>query len=216
MKKERYFTQQNQSQKVTEWKEELSLVKHHRPFEISLEHALLIVLDMQNVFLDEISHAFVPSAPEIVPNIQNLINFFHKKDLPIIATQHSNSLDSTDPMNIWWKNSILNDSYPFLLTNLLKFPKSTIFLQKHQYSAFYRTSLESILKKKRIDFLVITGVMTHLCCETTARDAFMRGFRTFIAIDGTATYTEKFHLGSLRALSHGFSICGSYQELMKK
>jgi isochorismate hydrolase len=47
--------------------------------------------------------------------------------------------------------------------------------------------------------------MTHLCCETTARSAFVRGFEVFFTIDGTATYNQGFHLGTLVNLSHGFA-----------
>jgi len=52
----------------------------------------------------------------------------------------------------------------------------------------------------------VCGVMTHLCCETTARSAFIRGFKTYFTIDGTATYNEQFHMASLINLSHGFAI----------
>lgn len=48
--------------------------------------------------------------------------------------------------------------------------------------------------------------MTHLCCETTARSAFIRGFDVFFTIDGTATYNEDFHFGTLYNLAHGFAV----------
>jgi isochorismate hydrolase len=48
--------------------------------------------------------------------------------------------------------------------------------------------------------------MTHLCCETTARSAFIQGYVVFFVVDGTATYTESFHRGSLLSLSHGFAV----------
>jgi len=78
-------------------------------------------------------------------------------------------------------------------------------LRKSQYDAFHQTDLEEILIKKGISQLVVSGVMTHLCCETTARSAFMRGFEVFFLIDGTATYNQEFHLASLRNLAHGFA-----------
>ncbi len=48
--------------------------------------------------------------------------------------------------------------------------------------------------------------MTHLCCETTARAAFTRGYEVYFSIDGTATYNHEFHLGTLMNLAHGFAI----------
>jgi bifunctional isochorismate lyase/aryl carrier protein len=56
--------------------------------------------------------------------------------------------------------------------------------------------------------------MTHLCCETTARAAFTRGFQVFFPIDGSATYTREFHLATLRNLGHGFASLVTVQSLM--
>ncbi|MCP4152595.1 MAG: isochorismatase family protein, partial [bacterium] len=53
--------------------------------------------------------------------------------------------------------------------------------------------------------VIITGVMTHLCCETTARSAFVRNFEVYFTIDATATYNREFHKSTLLNLSHGFA-----------
>ena len=55
--------------------------------------------------------------------------------------------------------------------------------------------------------------MSHLCCETTSRDAFMKDFEVFFVVDANATYTEELHLGTLRAISHGFGRCISVEEI---
>ena len=89
-------------------------------------------------------------------------------------------------------------------------------IEKTQYDAFYQTALEDLLKEKGITQVVITGVMTHLCCETTARSAFMRGFTVFFPIDGTATYNEDFHRSTLLNLSHGFAIPALIEELAEE
>ena len=78
-------------------------------------------------------------------------------------------------------------------------------IEKSQYDAFHQTRLEEMLLERRISQVIVCGVMTHLCCETTARSAFMRGFEVFFAIDGTATYNEAFHRATLLNLAHGFA-----------
>ena len=90
-----------------------------------------------------------------------------------------------------------------------------IIITKHHYDAFYKTELEELLKEKKIEKLIITGVMTHLCCETTARSAFMRGFEVYFTIDGTATYNEDFHKASLLNLAHGFAYPVFVEEIIK-
>ena len=58
--------------------------------------------------------------------------------------------------------------------------------------------------------------MTHLCCETTARSAFVRGFDVFFLVDGTATYNIEFHMSSLLTLTHGFVHPVRFQEILDK
>jgi len=86
---------------------------------------------------------------------------------------------------------------------------------KSQYDAFYDTNLHEILRKNNIEQVIITGVMTHLCCETTARSAFIRGYNVFFPIDGTATYNEDFHNATLTNLAHGFANITLINNLMQ-
>ncbi|MHA1464558.1 MAG: isochorismatase family protein, partial [Candidatus Heimdallarchaeaceae archaeon] len=113
------------------------------------------------------------------------------------------------------KDNIKPDSDLSKITNLLN-KQSIEVIEKNQYSAFYETELENILKDNEIEQVIITGVMTHLCCETTARDAFMRGFEVFFVVDATATYSEELHLGTLRAISHGYGTCISSEEIINE
>jgi len=62
--------------------------------------------------------------------------------------------------------------------------------------------------------VLITGVMTHLCCETTAREAFVRDFKVFFAIDGTATKSDDLHVASLKTLTDGFAIPVTTEEVL--
>lgn len=62
-----------------------------------------------------------------------------------------------------------------------------LFLQKPRFGAFYDTDLELILHQREIDTVIIGGLATNVCCETTAREAAIRDFRVFFLSDGTAT-----------------------------
>jgi nicotinamidase-related amidase len=76
---------------------------------------------------------------------------------------------------------------------------------KHRYSAFYNTDLETILRCLQVEDIVISGIMTNMCCESTARDAYYRDYRVFFLADGTGSVTEEMHLASLLNLAFGFS-----------
>jgi isochorismate hydrolase len=215
MKKERYFTPetiQSKSQELLASVEEFRW--RHAGIRFRPAHTALLVLDLQEYFMQEKSHAFVPSALAILPGISELIAAFSAADCPVIATRHVNTPEDAGLMSKWWRDLINpQTAYSHNITPI-NHPKTT-YLNKPQYDAFLHTTLEDILRKQGVEQVVICGVMTHLCCETTARSAFMRGFEVFFTVDGTATYNEQLHRASLLTLSHGFAIPILIDELLR-
>ena len=199
--KSAYFTSTGIQRQAEDFLRTLAL---SRPREISWGKPGLLVLDMQEYFLHPESHAFVPSAPATIPGILALIEAFHLAEHPVIFTRHLNSDSNAGMMGTWWRDVITHDhQYAGLSKPILA--KANHVLEKTQYDAFLGTNLNEELHKDKVTDLVITGVMTHLCCETTARSGFMHGYRIWFTVDGTSTYNPEFHLASLRNLSHGFA-----------
>ena len=64
---------------------------------------------------------------------------------------------------------------------------SDVVLNKPRYGAFHGTDLAAILRSREVDTVVISGIATNICCETTAREAAQHDFRVFFLSDGTAT-----------------------------
>jgi len=180
-------------------------IKH--PFPFSYKDSALLVIDMQRFFLDKASHAYLPMSKAIIPKIQVLIDAYQSRKLPVIFTRHAiKKGENPGIMKRWWKDVIKDESNLSRIIEALKPVKNKDVLRKTRYSAFVGTNLEKILRNKGIKRLVITGVMTHLCCESTARDAFLRDFEVFFTVDATATENMDLHLSSLKTLSHGFAI----------
>jgi ureidoacrylate peracid hydrolase len=80
-----------------------------------------------------------------------------------------------------------------------------ILLDKPRFGAFHGTDLELILRSRGIDTLVITGIATNVCCETTAREAAVRDFRVLFLSDGTATFS----IGDLSAAALQKATCAT-------
>lgn len=206
MKREAYFTAETIREKSHAMLDTLaSLRARHTGIVFCRERSALLVLDMQEYFLRLISHAFIPSAPAILPNLQSLITNYRSSNLPIIFTRHVNTDADAAMMSRWWRDVIRTDSSDSAISAALD-TSAGVLIEKSQYDAFYRTRLEEVLRGRGVEQIVVTGVMTHLCCETTARSAFVRGFEVFFCVDGTATYTEELHRSSLLNLSHGFAV----------
>jgi nicotinamidase-related amidase len=77
--------------------------------------------------------------------------------------------------------------------------------EKRTYDAFHLTPLQGLLERRGVRAVIVGGVMTELCCETTARAAFCRGFDVFFLADGTGTDAASHHRATLRALEFGFA-----------
>jgi nicotinamidase-related amidase len=178
------------------------------------EESCLFVIDMQGYFLDERSHAFLPSAPAIVPRIQSLVEAYRRKEYPIVCTRHVNDRSNARMLARWWNDIITEDDEGSALIPAFQIEGSTL-ISKTQYDAFYQTPLEDLLQRHLVRQVVITGLMTHLCCETTARSAFVRGYEVIFGIDATATENEELHMAALSTLAHGFAIPVLVKELIK-
>ena len=199
-----YFTTENINNEAQEIAQLLSDYQNKRKSTFIPEKSALLILDLQSYFLEPSSHAFIPSAPAIVPGLKLLAQSYYAHNLPVIFTQHLNSKQDSGSMSRWWNDLItVEDSLSAIIPDF-DFSNRYV-LRKSQYDAFYKTYLEDKLTKLGISQVVISGVMTHLCCETTARSAFVRGFEIFFLIDGTATYNKEHHMAALLNLSHGFA-----------
>lgn len=210
--KETYFNPENVREKAEQMRHAANGGARGR-LQFDPNVSALLVLDMQRYFLDKVSHAYIPSAPAVVPNLVALTEAYRKRDLSVVFTRHVNDLTNAGMMVKWWSDLISGDNALSEIDNGLKM-RETELLDKSQYDAFHKTDLETRLKRQRITQVVITGVMTHLCCETTARSAFTRGFEVLFVVDGTATYNEDFHRATLLNLSHGFSDLALTEELL--
>jgi ureidoacrylate peracid hydrolase len=77
-------------------------------------------------------------------------------------------------------------------------------ITKHRYSGFFQTELDLVLRVHGIRSVVVTGVSTDVCVDTTVRDGFMRDYYMVIARDATAAYNEQDHEASLRCIERHF------------
>lgn len=203
--KTEYYTFSNISEQSQVFANQLLYQRgKHKNQKVLPRNVALLVIDMQGFFHNPDYHAFVPSMSAIIPGVKRLQEYFLAHNMPVFHTRHANTLLDSKQMLTWW--GVINKSTNSLVNIIPEITNSgAIIIKKTQYDAFWRTNLEELLLSKNIKQVIITGVMTHLCCETTARAAFTRGFEVFFTIDGTATYNPEFHFGTLYNLAHGFA-----------
>jgi len=207
--KSEYVTSRNLSSKTGRW---VSAIRPYlRPYRAETfpfypENAALILVDAQKYFFNHGSPAFLPAAPAILDNLAALKKAFSDRGCPVVWTRQASSAgDQTGMMGRWWKSILLEGDPLAEIVDQLRPDRPDSVVTKSRYSAFHETDLERRLRAWGIDRIVVAGVLTHLCCESTARDAFQRDFEVFIVPDATASRSEELHLGSLKALADGFA-----------
>jgi bifunctional isochorismate lyase / aryl carrier protein len=214
--KELYYTEASIAKQSRIFLEKIIPLRNKHVCELNPQELAVLVVDCQNFFFDGDSHAFIPSAQAIVPGIKKLQNYCFQNNISVIHTRHLNNKGNAQMMLKWWGNHLppADGMQTEIIAELAA--SQALVINKSQYDAFYNSTLDSILQSKGIKQLIITGVMTHLCCETTARVAFTRGYEVFLGIDTTATYNSQFHLGTLVNLAHGCAMPMLLDEILNK
>jgi ureidoacrylate peracid hydrolase len=173
----------------------------------------LIVVDMQNAFmLKGVAHALCEEAIEIVPNINRLADAVRRAGGTVVWIQ---TAAVPETLQSWSVNvemngperteqrfgSLADGSKGYELWADLDAKPDDLFVQKTRFSAFIQGSsnLEAVLRARGIDSVIITGTVTNVCCESTARDAMMRNFRTIMVTDANAANSDELHNASLSA-----------------
>jgi ureidoacrylate peracid hydrolase len=171
----------------------------------------LVVVDMQNGFMvPELGHAPCATAHEIVPNINRLAQAVRETGGAVIWIQTAYTEETLTSWSTLYgmmlpkgrerrKFSLTRQNKGYDIFPDLKIEKSDIIVEKMRYSAFIQGSsdIEQVLNSRGLDTVLITGTVTNVCCESTARDAMMRNYKTVMITDGNAANTDEDHNAAL-------------------
>jgi ureidoacrylate peracid hydrolase len=180
-----------------------------------------IVVDMQKYFMTDGEPGCTPPARDIVPNINRLaaemrsngglVVWIQTEAKPETPTDWANLYESYTPEAKAKRQANLGkNGSGFPLWDALKVEAGDETVIKTRYSAFIQGSsnLDEVLKKRGIDTILIGGTVTNVCCESTARDGMMLGYRTVMVADCNAATTQENQQSSLAGF---LSIFGDVQ-----
>jgi ureidoacrylate peracid hydrolase len=181
--------------------------------DIDPARSALVVVDMQNAFmLPGVAHALCPMAQQIVPNINRLAHTVRGTGgtvfwIKTTFTQESlrtwsTYFEMTSPQRVAKRIEALTaDGLGHELWSGLDVRPQDPIVEKNRFSAFIQGSsdLAAELRARGLDTILVTGTVTNVCCESTARDAMMLNFKTIMVTDGNAATTDEDHAASLIA-----------------
>jgi ureidoacrylate peracid hydrolase len=185
----------------------------HPHAELDPVRTALIVVDLQNGFMMEgVAHALCKAAADIVPNVNRLaaaVRLSGGKVFWIQNTHDEACMESWSHMHAMVRpdrreqrvRSMSPGTLGHQLWAGLEVQPEDVKLQKRRFSALIQGSsdLEARLRAGGFDTVLITGTVTNVCCESTARDAMMLNFRTIMVSDGNAAANDEEHNASLVA-----------------
>ncbi|NOQ21105.1 MAG: isochorismatase family protein [Candidatus Aegiribacteria sp.] len=214
---EPFVTPDNIDDKLSEWLARIEKHTHPRPhLTLKADKCALIVVDMLHYFADPGGRVYLPSTRAIIPRIAMLLKHWRRIGGTVVYTRHCHSgSEDLGMLGRFFSDYIrCGKKESEIISDLSPLPGERV-LRKNTYDAFYNTGLDEFLRSRSVEQVLVTGVLTQMCCETTARSAFVRGYEVYIPADAVATSSEELHIGSLMNLASGFavitdasSICG--------
>jgi len=182
----------------------------------------LLVVDMQNDFVRAGAPLEVPDARTTIPAQQRLLERFRAAGLPVVYTRFL-SYEADNLLWLWspqchpdsracWPGHLRryeDADGPLdcaaVIDDLAPAPNDLV-VDKYGYGAFHGTDLDDLLRAKDVGSLVVTGTVTQICVEESAREAFHHGYRTTVVADAVSSHVPDLHAATLKnfALKFGW------------
>jgi ureidoacrylate peracid hydrolase len=190
---------------------------------VAVPHTALIVVDMQNDFCA--SDGFVAKGGRDVSHVQQmakrlpeLIEHARRAGVLVVFVRCAYSTEDNRYLSdVWLEQAARRQGSGYTLAPVcqdgtrggeyygdVRPAAEDIIVTKHRYSAFHGTDLDMILRSHGVRTVVLTGVSTHVCVETTAREAFVRDYYTVVVADGSAAYSPQEHETALNLIDRFF------------
>ncbi|MEK7340620.1 MAG: isochorismatase family cysteine hydrolase [Candidatus Binatota bacterium] len=186
----------------------------------------LLVVDVQNDFVSPKGSAAqrgddVNAAQAMVPRLTRLIEEARRVGLTIVYIRTTHSEWTDTPSWIYRKSQEKTLSTcregtwgAEFYDGISPLPDERVVI-KHRYSAFINTDLNTVLKAKGIESVLVTGVATNVCVETTTRDAYMFDYYVTMVEDCAAAYEPRLHEGTLENIRRHFGLVASSGEIIE-
>lgn len=176
----------------------------------------LLVHDMQQYFLRPFGIDNAPLQPAIA-NIAALLSHCRKQGIPVFYTaQQGNQLraDRGLQADLWGPGMRAVPEDEAIIMALAPSAEDQV-LVKHRYSAFQRSNLETLMRARGRDQLLVTGVYAHIGCAATLAEAFQLDIEPFIAADAVADFSREDHLSALHWVARTCGVPMSTEQLLE-
>ncbi|MBM7573697.1 cysteine hydrolase family protein [Aquibacillus albus] len=160
-------------------------------YDIDRKRTALIVVDMQNFFCIPSADGFVEDSQNIISTLQKLITTFREASMPVIYLRRGVRGDGSDTGRMKDISPQVDERIKYGSWNVQIIPElepqtGDIIIDKGFFGGFTGTDLDTVLRAHDINTVVISGTLTNICCDTTARQAVEKEYKVIFLSDGTA------------------------------
>ncbi|ADH63029.1 isochorismatase hydrolase [Allomeiothermus silvanus DSM 9946] len=159
----------------------------------------LIVVDMQNDFVEPEGALFVPEAPKTLPAIRRLLERAREAGVKVVYTQDWHPEEDPE-FKIWPRHAVQGTWGAQIVDELRPLPGETV-LPKARYDGFYGTPLDHLLHLWGIKNVVVVGTVANICVLHTAGSAALRWYTVVLPEDGISALTPFDRESTLRQVS---------------
>ncbi len=183
---------------------------------IETSRAALLVHDMQRYFLA----AFDPDSAPLAPALANLVRLLahcRARGMPVFFTAQHGNQDRRDrglQADLWGPGMRAQADHETIVDALAPLPGEHV-LVKHRYSAFQRSNLETLMRVRGRDQLLVTGVYAHIGVLATSVEAFQRDIETFVAADAVADFSRADHTQALHWIARTCGMPATTDQLIE-
>ena len=165
----------------------------------------LLVIDMLNDFVKPGGSLRVERAEHIIPKLKALLGWARQKGIPVIyaCDAHIRGVDAELAL---WGDHAIEGTWGAQVIDELKPQEGDFVVKKRRYSAFFGTDLDLLLRELSVDTLMLTGLVTNVCVQHTAADAFFRGYKLIVVRDCCEALSAEDHE---RALEYMRTVYGA-------
>ena len=192
--------------------------KRHLFEGIEAARAALVVVDMQNFFLEEGQACETPEARDIVPNVNRLAAAARTTGATVIWLQMTQDRDQLQGWSVFYDHIKAGERGLEELECLspghhghkiwpeLDVGADDLKVEKRRFSAFIQGSsdLHAVLGERGIDTIIVTGTLTNVCSLTTALDAMMLNYKVLMVADANAALSDDSHNAALATVCELF------------
>ncbi len=176
----------------------------------------VVVIDVQRLFTDMVGAPIEPPLAQVLPRIREFLTEARRAGTIVVLVRTIIAPNEHSQSTMQWPEQMRAGMAPGAagteFDSCLDVQPSDVEVVKPRYSAFFGTQLDETLRARGTKSVIVLGLTTNVCVQSTVRDAWQRDYSTITIEDCCAEVGEGSHAASLNWISRNFGrVCCSDQ-----